>query len=70
MAELMKDRVAIILKRYQSRLDGAKRWPSYYSRNVKHKAKRLLAGVRHGRCPKVATIENPISIGPSCKSLA
>ena len=59
MMELNKDRIAMILQRYQSRLDGARRWSaSYYSRNSEIiKQKRLLAGVRQGRCPKPTTIQ-------------
>ena len=59
MMELSKDRIAMILERYQSRLDGARRWSaSYYSRNSEIiKQKRLLAGVEKGRCPKPTTIQ-------------
>ena len=53
------ERVALILKRYERRLENNKKWAKdYYDRHADNiKQKKLLAGVARGRCPSKTTIE-------------
>ena len=53
------ERVALILKRYERRLENNKKWAKdYYVRHADDiKQKKLLAGVARGRCPSKTTIE-------------
>ena len=52
------ERVALILKRYERRLENNKKWAKdYYDRHADNiKQKKLLAGVARGRCPSKTTI--------------
>ena len=53
------ERVALIVQRYERRLENNKKWAKHYY--VRHadgiKQKKLLAGVAQGRCPNKTTIE-------------
>ena len=53
------ERVALILKRYERRLENNKKWAKdYYDRHADNiKQKKLVAGVARGRCPSKTTIE-------------
>lgn len=53
------ERVALILQRYERRLENNKKWAKdYYNRHADDiEQKKLIAGVAKGRCPSSHTIE-------------
>ena len=58
-AELSTERVALILQRYERRLENNKKWAKdYYVRHADDiKQKKLIAGIARGRCPNKTTLE-------------